>query len=83
MVPSHCSSGAVFSMSCARMVSLCEYQRLSAKKMVQVPSVTMKGGSVSRVTSKPLISPQSRAHAEPDEDRERRRKADVHGEPCP
>src|SRR5215813_9677325 len=58
-VPVHCRKGAVSSMSCARMVSLPEYQRLSAKKMLQLPSVTMNGGNLSRVTSSPLIDPQT------------------------
>ena len=46
-------------MSVPRIVSLCEYQRFSAKKMFSVPSVTMNGGSLSRVTSSPLSRPQA------------------------
>src|SRR5882724_1037158 len=57
-VPSTCRNGAAFATSCERMVSEAEYQRLSAKKIDQVPSVTMKGGSLSRVTSTPLTAPQ-------------------------
>ena len=38
-------------MSVPRIVSLLEYQRLSAKKMFSVPSVTMNGGSLRLVTS--------------------------------
>ena len=41
----NCRKGAAASTSCWRMVSLREYQRLSAPKMLQVPSVTMNGGS--------------------------------------
>ena len=33
--------------------------------MLQVPSVTMKGGSRSSVTSTPLIKPQARRRARP------------------
>src|SRR6266404_5406615 len=57
-VPSTCRNGAAFATSCERMVSEAEYQRLSAKKIDQVPSVTMKGGSLSRVTRTPFIAPQ-------------------------
>ena len=48
-------------MSLPRTVSLCEMYRLSAKKMFSVPSVTMNGGSLTRVTSRPLSIP----HASP------------------
>ena len=47
----NCRKGAAASTSCCRMVWLCEYQRLSAPKMLQVPSVTMNGGSRRQVTS--------------------------------
>ena len=46
-------------MSGCRMVSDCEYQTLSAPKMLHVPSVTMKGGSFSRVTISPLTKPHA------------------------
>ena len=46
-------------MSVPRIVSLWEMYRLSAKKMFSVPSVTMNGGSRSRVTSMPLSRPQA------------------------
>ena len=64
-LPSHSRNGADASMSCARMVSLREYQVLSAPKMLHVPSVTMKGGSLSLVTSSPLRAPQSRPTISP------------------
>ena len=56
VLPVHSSSDG---MSVPRIVSLWEYQRLSAKKMFSVPSVTMNGGSRSRVTSAPLSRPQA------------------------
>ena len=52
-------------MSWERIVSLLEYQVLSAPKMLQVPSVTMKGGSLSRVTMRPLRKPQARPTSSP------------------
>src|ERR1700704_491251 len=47
------------------MVSEAEYQRLRAKKIDQVPSVTMKGGSFSRVPSTPVTAPQPAPAAMP------------------
>ena len=46
-------------MSMPRIVALSEYQRLIAKKMYSVPSVTMNGGSFRRVISAPLSRPQA------------------------
>src|SRR5215475_5765588 len=56
-MPVNCRNGADSSISCARIVSLPEYQRLRAKKMLQVPSLTMNGGKSSRVTSTALRRP--------------------------
>ena len=78
--PVHCRNGAVASISWERIVSLPEYQRLSAKKMLQVPSVTMKGGRRSRVTRKPLMAPQITPTSRPDAEGDRQRQAELHGE---
>ena len=46
---------------------------LSAPKMLQVPSVTMNGGSCSSVTSRPLTSAASEADQEPEREGDQRR----------
>ena len=51
-----------------------------ARKICQVPSVTMKGGSFMREISRPLIRPQSAPTAMPQSDGERRRQAIAEGE---
>ena len=58
------------------MVSLRLTTEFSEKKMLSVPSVTMNGGSLSRVTSRPLIAPIASAAQEADEQRE------AAGQPC-
>ena len=70
-------------MSCERMVSEAEYQRLSAKKIDQVPSVTMKGGSLSRVTSDAVDQPAAGAGGDADQERERGRQAEPSPQACP
>ena len=52
-------------MSEPRIVSLLLTTEFSEKKMLSVPSVTMNGGSLSRVTSRPLIAPIARPHRKP------------------
>ncbi len=52
-------------MSEPRIVSLWLSTEFSEKKMLSVPSVTMNGGSLSRVTSRPLIAPIARPHRKP------------------
>ena len=52
-------------MSEPRMVSLRLTTEFSEKKMLSVASVTMNGGSLSRVTSSPLIDPIARPHRKP------------------
>ena len=56
--PKILSSGAWASMSWLRMLSPPDSQSTSAKKIDQVPSVTMKGGSLILATSVPLRRPQ-------------------------
>ncbi len=53
------------SMSDPRMVVDADTYRLSAKKMLSVPSVTMKGGSRSRVMRRPFRRPQAVPKAKP------------------
>ena len=57
-------------MSEPRMVSLRLTTEFSEKKMLSVASVTMNGGSLSRVTSRPLIAPIASAAQEADDQRE-------------
>ena len=57
-------------MSEPRTVSLLETTELSEKKMLSVPSVTMNGGSLSRVTSKPLRAPIAVPQTQPDQQRQ-------------
>ena len=52
-------------MSVPRTVSLLLTTEFSEKKMVSVPSVTMNGGSLIRVTRKPLIAPIAVPQAKP------------------
>ncbi len=62
--------------SCERMVSVAEYQRLSAKKIDQVPSVTMNGGSLQpRHQHAVDRAAAARRRGDADEERERRRQA--------
>ena len=74
-VPVSCRNPAAAATSWERMVSLAEYQRFNAKKMLQVPSVTMNGGSLKYATRAPLIAPHSAPTARP------RRKATGTGTP--
>ena len=60
-------------MSVPRIVSLWEYQRLSAKKTFSVPSVTMNGGSRSRVTSSAVDAAAGRADGEAEQQGEQAR----------
>ena len=52
-------------MSEPRIVSLLETTEFSEKKMLSVPSVTMNGGSLIRVTRKPLTAPIAVPQAKP------------------
>ena len=65
-----------------RSVTVCasEYSCVIANAMFSVPSVTMNGGSLMRVTSRPLTRPNSAVTPMPAGDRERRRHAEVGGE---
>ena len=47
------------------MVCAPEYSCVAANAMLSVPSVTMKGGSLILVTSRPLIRPNSMVTAIP------------------